>query len=72
MPPSRRRGLHLTVVAEVAYLPPKERDELLDQAVKNGWKREEMRAARQELKQKELLPAPAKRCPTCGQPMKEE
>jgi hypothetical protein len=71
VPPSRRRGLHLTVVAEVAYLPPQQRDELLEKASRNGWKREEMRSARQALKQKEL-PAPLSRCPTCGQPIKEE
>lgn len=70
VPFSRRRGLHLSVVSEVAYLEPRKRDELLDQAVKGNWKREEMREARRALQTEavgELPPArPTTTCPKCG------
>lgn len=72
VPRSRRRGLHMTVVAEVAYLPPRERDRLIDEAVKGGWKREEMREARRALASPQdedttvLPPPPTKVCPHCG------
>jgi hypothetical protein len=44
----RRRSLSFSVHAEVAYLPPRERDEWLDKAERYDWKREEMRSARQQ------------------------
>lgn len=73
VPSSRRRGLHMTVVSEVAYLEPRKRDELIDQAVKGQWKREEMREARRAMQQEtmgELPPAPSPMvvttCPNCG------
>ncbi|HSE43693.1 MAG TPA: hypothetical protein VLA89_00030 [Gemmatimonadales bacterium] len=75
MPKSRRRGLHLTVAAEVAYLPPKQRDELVDQAVKGDWKREEMREARRAVAigdgRDVLPPASRKRCPHCGHALED-
>ena len=70
VPSSRRRGLHMTVVAEVAYLDPKDRDKLLALAVKGDWKREEMREARRAMQGEpvgELPPAkPKTTCPECG------
>lgn len=74
IPRSRRRGLHLSTAAEVAYLPPRVRDEFIDQAVKGGWKREEMREARRAAQLSPngtgpiaVLPAPPKKiCPACG------
>lgn len=79
VPRSRRRGLHLSVAEPVAYLEPRKRDELIGQALANGWKREEMReAARAEklglpLKAGpgDLLPPDRKRCPTCGHALEE-
>lgn len=75
IPRSRRRGLHLSTAAEVAYLPPRERDEFIEQAVKGGWKREEMREARRAAQlslasgtgSTAVLPAPPRKvCPHCG------
>jgi hypothetical protein len=80
IPRSRRRGMHLSVAEPVAYLEPKKRDELIGQAIANGWKREEMReAARAEklgLPYKagmgELLPPASKKtCPHCGHALEE-
>lgn len=80
IPKSRRRGLHLGVAEPVAYLEPKKRDELIGQAIANGWKREEMReAARAEklgLPYKgspgDLLPPPPRKtCPHCGHALEE-
>lgn len=77
VPRSRRRGLHLTVAAEVAYLPPAQRDELIDDAVKGGWKREEMRSAKRAVTIGEgrgdmLLPPASKRtCPHCGHALED-
>ena len=67
IPPSRRLGLHLTVAAEVAYLEPRERDKILEQAAREGWKREEMREAKKAAVG-ELPPAskPVTTCPSCG------
>ena len=67
---SRRHGLHMTLVSEVAYLPPKQRDELLARAKREGWKREEMKEARRAMLGEPIgeLP-PAKEtttCPHCG------
>lgn len=70
VPKKRRRGLHMTVVSEVAYLPPAQRDELIAQAVAGDWKREEMREARRAMQGEpigELPPAKEKTtCPHCG------
>lgn len=75
IPRSRRRGLHLSTAAEVAYLPPRVRDEFIDKAVKGGWRREEMREARRAAalspasgtESVAVLPAPPKKvCPHCG------
>lgn len=46
IPPSKRRPeLAFGTHAEVAYLEPKERDRWLALAVKNGWKRSDLREA---------------------------
>ena len=71
IPPSRRRkGLSYSTHAEVAYLLPAERDALLAQAAKEGWKREEMREARRAMQGEpigELPPGkPKTKCPSCG------
>lgn len=75
VPRSRRRGLHLSTAAEAAYLPPKQRDELIDEAVKGGWKREEMREAKRAITAANgtvvLPPAPKKTCPHCGQELED-
>lgn len=78
VPRSRRRGLHLTVAAEVAYLPPRERDRLIDEAVKGDWKREEMREAKRAFTTGGqdggivvLPPAPTKTCPRCGHALED-
>lgn len=70
VPSSRRCGLHMTVISEVAYLEPKVRDELISRAVAGKWKREEMREARRAMQGEPIgeLP-PAKEtttCPSCG------
>lgn len=82
VPPSRRKkGLSYSVHAEVAYLEPRERDAMLNEAVRNGWKREEMRGAMQQRRELAaaaesnsqpavLDPAPPPLCPHCGQEMK--
>lgn len=81
VPPSRRRkSLSYSVHAEVAYLQPRERDEMLSEAVRNGWKREEMRGAMQHRRELAaaaesdsqptvLDPAPPPLCPHCGREM---
>lgn len=70
VPPARRRGLHMTVISEVAYLPPAQRDELISRAVAGDWKREEMREARRAMQGEpigELPPGKDKTtCPHCG------
>lgn len=70
IPYSRRRGLHMTLAAEVAYLPPQQRDDLIERAVKEGWKREEMKEARRALKGEPVgglpPPKPTTTCPSCG------
>lgn len=81
VPRSRRRGLHLSVAEPVAYLEPKKRDELIGQALANGWKREDMREAARAAKMGsglmagpgELLPprAKTKTCPHCGHELEE-
>lgn len=73
VPRSRRRGLHLSVAEPVAYLPPAERDRLIDEAVKGGWKREEMRAAKRAITagNNDILPPVPKTCPTCGHSLED-
>ena len=75
LPRSRRRGLHLSVAEPVAYMEPEKRDELIQQAVDGGWKREEMREAARAVKLglpgHSLLPPPTKRCPTCGHALED-
>lgn len=80
IPRSRRRGLHLTVAAEAAYLPPAQRDELIAEAVKGQWKREEMRSAKRAMAGGgggygggDLLPPPSPRrtCPHCGHELED-
>lgn len=74
IPSERRRGLHMSVAAEAAYLPPRERAELLNRAAKGDWKREEMREAAKALRAEMagLPPAvdvpqtPKTKCPSCG------
>lgn len=81
VPASRRKkGLSYSVHAEVAYLEPRDRDAMLSEAVRNGWKREEMRGAMQHRRELEaaaesnsqpvvLDPPPPPLCPHCGQEM---
>lgn len=74
IPRSRRRGLHLSVAAPAAYLPPKQRDELIDQAVKNDWKREQMRETARAVSLgngQTLLPPAKKTCPHCGHDLED-
>ena len=81
VPPSRRRaGLSFGVHAEVAYLPPRDRDEMLQLAARNDWKREDLRYAMQRKREIEaqtgehigpqdvlaLPPPPKDKCPHCG------
>lgn len=70
VPELRRHGLHMTVISEVAYLPPAQRDELIAQAVAGGWKREEMREARRAMQGEPIgelpPPKPKTTCPSCG------
>lgn len=79
VPPQRRRGLHMSLVSEVAYLPPDQRDALIAQAVAGDWKREEMREARRAMQREavgELPPAREDRqltkCPQCGHTWEEK
>ena len=80
IPPSRRRArLSFSTHAEVAYLEPSERDRWLDEAVRNDWKRDEMRGARRAARLGlttntgvEVEPSENSRCPTCGRPYHEE
>lgn len=76
IPENRRRTrkdgtpVPYSIHAEVAYLEPRDRERLLDQAVREGWKREEMRSARRALSPPEDLPAEAgPKCPNCGHPL---
>jgi hypothetical protein len=80
VPRSRRRGLHLSVAEPVAYMEPKQRDELIGQAIANDWKREDMREAARAAKlglplkagMGELLPPRrATTCPHCGHELEE-
>jgi hypothetical protein len=81
VPPSRRKkGLSYGVHEAVAYLPPRERDEMLSLALKQGWKREDVRYAMQRKREIEaqtgerigpqdvlaLPPPPKNHCPHCG------
>lgn len=81
IPVSRRRaGLSFGAHAEVAYLPPRERDEMLTLAYQHDWKREHIRDHMQRKRAIEeetgqhvmpsevlaLPPAPKPRCPHCG------
>jgi hypothetical protein len=77
--PDRRRELPYSIQADVAYLEPKIREELLDRAEREGWKRDQMRAAKKEIAApvgdmavsssgplaSELEPGP-QYCPNCG------
>lgn len=61
IPRSRRRAnLNYSIHAEVAYLEPDEQKKWLDLAEKNDWKREDLRAARQN--QNGLPPAVEVEC----------
>lgn len=78
VPRSRRRNLHLGTVEPVAYMPPRDRDELISQAAREGWKREEMREAARAAKviaaggDPNVLPAlTRKTCPHCGHALEE-
>jgi hypothetical protein len=78
VPRSRRRGLHLSTVEPVAYMPPKARDELIKQAVDEGWKREEMREAARAAKvlaaggNPNIYPSrDRKTCPHCGHELED-
>lgn len=75
VPWTRRHGLHMSVISEVAYLPPAQRDELIAQAVAGDWKREEMREARRAMQGEaigELPPGrPKTTCPSCGHQWEE-
>ena len=82
VPPSRRRaGLSFGVHAELAYLPPRDRDEMLTLANRNDWRREQVRDYMQRKRAVEaqtgervepaqilaLPPAPnSRKCPHCG------
>lgn len=70
IPRTRRRGLHMTVASEVAYLEPRDRDALIEQAVEEGWNRTKMRDARRAFRGEPVgeLPAgkPKTTCPSCG------
>lgn len=73
IPQNRRRsGISFSVHAEVAYLEPIERDMWLDKAEQNGWKREEIRAARRQAKEIESGEEAARRCPCCGKDLEED
>ncbi len=57
IPPSRRRAnLGFGVHEAVASLPPKDRDHWLDIAEQNRWKREEMRNALRDARERGELP----------------
>ena len=78
VPRARRRGLHLSTVEPVAYMPPRERDELIKQAVDEGWKREEMREAARAAKvlaaggNPDIYPPRnQKTCPHCGHELED-
>lgn len=67
IPRSRRReDLNFSIHAEVAYLEPAEQKKWLEQSAKNGWTREDLRAAR---KSEDGLPPAVEvecHCPVCG------
>lgn len=78
VPRSRRRGLSLSTVEPVAYLPPKQRDELISEAVRGDWKREEMREAARAAKviaaggdPNIYPPRSRKTCPHCGHELED-
>lgn len=52
----RRDGLHFSVHAEVAYLPPKEREKWLNLAWKNDWDRDTLREHRRAARELESGP----------------
>lgn len=69
----RRNGVPFSVHAEVAYLEPREREQWLDKARKEGWDRDELRAHKPKKRQRELpQPEPVLNeisthtCPNCG------
>lgn len=74
IPRSRRKPqLTFSVHAEVAYMPPAERDEWLDKAVRNDWKREELREHIRASREDELMDSHTGTthsihctCPRCG------
>lgn len=71
VPETRRRdGLSHSVHEAVAYLEPQERDRLLDEAERNGWKRDEMRDARRMITTAAGTEVETENeyCPTCGRP----
>lgn len=84
IPPNRRRhGLSFGIHETVAYMEPKIREQLLDEAQEKGWKRAQMRDAKRELSgpvgepavtgtasppgNGDPVPGP-KTCPHCGRP----
>lgn len=78
VPRSRRRGMHLSTVEPVAYMPPKQRDELIQQAAQEGWKREEMREAARAAKiiaaggnPNIYPPRDRRKCPHCGHELED-
>jgi hypothetical protein len=87
IPENRRRaGVPFSVHAEVAYLEPRERESWLDQATKNGWERDELRARRRAAKEVGVgqdavtssaetageLVRPLHTCPECGHSWRDE
>lgn len=80
IPVSRRRqGVPFSVHAEVAYLEPREREHWLNEAKRNGWDRDELRAHKPSKRAKEVGPGPESAtaepadspgarhtCPECG------
>lgn len=62
----RRPGLSFGAHETVAYLEPEKRDEWLDKAEAEGWKREEMRNAVRDAKELPTAEKSPERCPTCG------
>lgn len=78
IPRSRRKGLHLGTAEPVAYMEPRARDELIEQASREGWKREEMREAARAAKiiaaggDPNIYPPRNRRtCPHCGQELED-